>query len=398
MGLSVILVSFYTPPDFINVDIQLDYSSSTPLYKQIADRMMQLVATHKIGPGERLPSIRQLSQELNVNPNTVAKAYLLMEREHIVISRRGGGTSISPHETTQVLRNLRQKRLLESVHDDIVKNLSQGYTPEELEAAFYLSLERWREERQSTAEDGQEIVEPKDDNDVIRINGSHDLAFSILLDIFRQCENNVKTEVAHTGSLSGLIALQENKADIAGTHLLDEETGEYNYPYIKRILTGRKVAIVNLTYRIQGLMVASGNPLKIKSIADLQRPGIILANRQKGSGTRVLLDVELKRAGINPPQIEGYEVEFDTHLAVASQIVNGRANVCLGIEAAARSCNLDFIPIYKEQYDLVMFQENYRSRRISPMLKILDSDAYKKIVDEIGGYDTSQTGRTTFLN
>jgi molybdate-binding protein/DNA-binding transcriptional regulator YhcF (GntR family) len=365
------------------LDIRLDYHSSVPLYQQIAEQLRQSIATEQIRPGERLPSIRQMSQNLNVNPNTVCRAYLELEQERIIVSRRGGGTTVMARDDTSDARATRQKRLLES--------------PDELEAAFYLSLERWREERQTMAEESVETPQTRVDTNIIRIVGSHDLALNILLDLLRQREENIQVEITHAGSLGGLIALQEERADMAGTHLLDEETGEYNYPYIKRILPGREIAIVNLAFRIQGLMFASGNPRQIKGLADLRRPDIVFVNRQKGSGTRVLLDLQLKNQGISPSEIRGYEVEFNTHLAVASHIAHGKADVGLGIEAAARGCGLGFIPLFRERYDLVIPMASYRSRILAPMLEIIASDEFKTIIDDIGGYDTSQTGTATFL-
>jgi putative molybdopterin biosynthesis protein len=292
----------------------------------------------------------------------------------------------------------RQKKLLENMNEDIVRSLSQGYSPEELEAAFYLSLEKWREERKSGAGKPEEVTASIESSNVIRIVGSHDLALNILLDLLRQRVEGLHTEVTHAGSLGGLIALQEERADLAGTHLLDEETGEYNYPYVKRILPGREIAIVNLSFRIQGLIYASGNPKKIKTLDDLKRPGITFVNRQKGSGTRVLLDLQLKRQGISPSEIKGYDVELTTHLAVASHIARGDADVGLGIKAAALSGGLDFLPMFRERYDLVIPIANYRSARLAPMLAIINSDEFKKIIDGVGGYDTSQTGATTFLS
>jgi molybdate-binding protein/DNA-binding transcriptional regulator YhcF (GntR family) len=380
------------------IDLKLDYHSSTPIYHQIAEQLRQLIATEQIKPGDRLPSIRQLSQALNINPNTVCRAYLELEQEQILVSKRGGGTSVTSQDKISDVKVGRQKKLLESMNEDIVKSLSQGYKPEELEAAFYLSLERWREERQAEVKKSSEEAPSKEKKGVIRIVGSHDLALNILLDLLRQRVKGLQTDVTHAGSLGGLIALQEESADLAGTHLLDEETGEYNYPYVKRILPGREIAIVNLSFRIQGLMFAKGNPKKIKGLEDLKRPDITFVNRQEGSGTRVLLDLQLKKQGISPFDIKGYEVEFNTHLAVASHIAHGNADVGLGIEASAISCGLDFLPMFRERYDLVMPMSNYRSKRLAPMLKIIASDEFKKIVDGVGGYDTSQTGNTTFFS
>ena len=380
------------------MDIKLDYHSSTPLYQQIAEQLRQCIATEQIKPGDRLPSIRQLSQSLDINPNTVCRAYLELEQEKILISRRGGGTSVISKDVTSDIRSGRQKKLLENMNEDIIKSLSHGYSPEELEAAFYLSLERWREERQSEVNVPAKISTSQGEKNVIRIVGSHDLALNILLDLLRQRVEGLQTDVTHAGSLGGLIALQEERADLAGTHLLDEETGEYNYPYIKRILPGREIAVVNLSFRIQGLMYASRNPREIKGLDDLRRQDITFINRQKGSGTRVLLDLQLKRQGISPFEIKGYDVEFNTHLAVASHIAHGDADIGLGIEAAALSCGLGFMPMFRERYDLVIPMANYRSRRLAPMLEIIASDEFKKIVNGVGGYDTSQTGTTTFFS
>jgi putative molybdopterin biosynthesis protein len=284
------------------------------------------------------------------------------------------------------------------MNEDIVKSLSQGYSPEELEAAFYLSLERWREERQFETKKPEDVPASKRESKIIRIVGSHDLALNILLDLFRQKTADIETEITPAGSLGGLIAIQEERADLAGTHLLDEETGEYNYPYIKRILPGREIAIVNLSFRIQGLMFKMDNPKKIKGFNDICRPDVVFVNRQKGAGTRVLLDLQLKQRGMSPADVNGYEVELDTHLAVASHIAKGNADVGLGIEGAARISNLEFIPMFRERYDLVMPMASYRNPLLAPMLEIISSDEFKKVVDGVGGYDTSQTGSTTFFS
>jgi molybdate-binding protein/DNA-binding transcriptional regulator YhcF (GntR family) len=379
------------------MEIKIDVHSSTPLYLQIAEQLRQQIAIEQIKPGERLPSIRQLSRTLRINPNTVCRAYLELEQEKILISRRGGGTSVMAQDKISDVKVGRQRKLLESMNEDIVKSLSQGYSPEDLEAAFYLSLERWREERQTEVKKPESSASPEATN-VIRIVGSHDLALNILLDLLRQKVKGLQTDVTHAGSLGGLIALQEENADLAGTHLLDEETGEYNYPYVKRILPGRELAVINLSFRIQGLIFAKNNPKRIKGLTDLTRADVTFVNRQEGSGTRVLLDLQLKRQGISSFDIKGYETEFDTHLAVASYIQRGKADAGLGIEAAATSCGLDFMPMFRERYDLVMPMANYKNPLFAPMLEIVRSSEFKKIVDGVGGYDTSQTGTTTFIS
>jgi molybdate-binding protein/DNA-binding transcriptional regulator YhcF (GntR family) len=379
------------------LDLRLDYHSSKPLYKQIADQVRQLIATEQIKPGDRIPTVRELARSLNVNQNTVVKAYLELERENILSSRRGGGTVVTSNVDDPVLQIVRQRHLSDVVNEDILKLLSQGYKPSELEAAFYLHLARWSEERQAPVKKPAGETGRRKAKKIIRIIGSHDLALNVLLSLLKEHEKDIETEVTYAGSLGGLIALQEDRADLAGIHLLDEETGEYNYPFVKRILPGRNVAIVNLSYRIQGLIFASGNPKRIKGLEDLLNPDLTFVNRQKGSGTRVLLDLQLKKRGLSSSKIKGYDHEMDTHLAIASAVGQGKADTGLGIEAAALSYGLDFLPLFRERYDLVIPESNYRSKLFAPMLEIISSDEFKNIVDRTGGYDTSQTGTTTFI-
>jgi molybdate-binding protein/DNA-binding transcriptional regulator YhcF (GntR family) len=379
------------------VELRLDQHSAAPLYQQIADQVRQLIVTGKLKPGDHLPTIRGLAESLGVNQNTVVRAYVALEQEQVIVSRRGGGTTVTAETEDPTMRIIRQRRLSDIISSDMLKVLSLGYSPEEIEATFYLHLARWREEKQTPAEVPERKHGRAEHGKVIRIVGSHDLALNLLVDLLRQRSDGIRFEVSSAGSLGGLIALQEERAHLAGIHLLDEETGEYNYPYIKRVLPGREVAIVHLAYRIQGLMLPPGNPKQIEGLADLRRPEVTFINRQKGSGTRVLLDLQLRQNGVPTSEIKGYERELDTHLAVASSIAQGKADVGLGIEAAARSCGLDFLPLFRERYDLVMSKESYRSKLLAPLLELIASEDFRKVVDQIGGYDTSQTGMTTFI-
>ena len=379
------------------LDFRLDQHSAAPLYQQIAEQVRQFIATEQLKPGEHLPTVRELAHYLNVNQNTVFRAYLELEQERVISARRRGGTVVVASTDDPSITVARQKRLSEIVSDDIVKVLSLGYSPEDLEAAFFLYLARWREERQGVAEKPESQSKTIARPDTIHIVGSHDLALTILTDLVKKRSDKIEFEIVHAGSLGGLIALQEERAHLAGIHLLDEETGEYNYPYIKRILPGREVAVVHLVYRIQGLMIARGNPKKIGGIADLKRPGITFVNRQEGSGTRVLLDIKLRQLGISPREIKGYEREMETHLAVGLIVAHGEADAALGIEAAARSCDLDFLPLFRERYDLVIPIAGYRSKLLAPLLETVVSEEFKEVVNKVGGYDTSQTGMTAFL-
>lgn len=379
------------------IEIRVNENAQAPLYKQIVEQIRQSIATKELLPGEHLPTVRQLAHSLNLNPGTIVKAYGELEREGLLISRRSGGTVVSAAADNPALLVIRQRRLSNMLSSMILEVLSQGYSPEEVEAAFHNNLDRWREERRkrSSAFEPQEI---KLDRrvDTILIVGSHDLALSILLSQVKHRNPEINIDVTYAGSLGGLIALQSGKADLAGIHLLDEETGEYNYPYIKRVLPGREVAIVHLAYRVQGLMFALGNPKQVAEIADLKRPDIIFVNRQEGSGTRVLLDSVLRQHGIQTLEVKGYEREMNTHTAVATSIASGEADVGLGIEAVAHTCNLGFLPLFREKYDLVIPIENYRSKLLEPLLEIVRSNDFRKVINNVGGYDTSQTGDTTF--
>jgi len=378
-------------------DLQIDQHSKDSLHIQIVAQVRNLIATEKLKPGDHLPPVRQLAGFLNVNQNTILRAYLLLEQEKIVVARKRGGTVVTARTDDPNIQLERRRRLSDMVGNDILKALSMGYSPEDIEADFYLQLARWRQERQAAVGTPEKTPENAIDKDTIRIVGSHDMALNILVDLAKRGNDKLKIQVTHAGSLGGLIALQEERAHLAGIHLLDEETGEYNYPYVKRVLPGREVAIVHLAYRIQGLMFARGNPKHIKGIADLKRPDITFVNRQQGAGTRVLLDIHLRQLGINPKDIKGYEREMDTHLAVGLSIAHGEADVTLGIEAAARSCNIDFLPLFRERYDLVIPLANYRSELLAPLLSAVISDEFKAVVNKAGGYDTSQTGATSFL-
>jgi len=223
--------------------------------------------------------------------------------------------------------------------------------------------------------------------------GSHDLALDLLSAAIARTRPGVGLSSSNVGSLGGLIALQRGEAHLAGSHLLDEETGEYNLSYVKQHLPGRAVMIVNLVYREQGLIVSPGNPKGIQRLEDLARADVQFVNRQRGAGTRVLLDYQLRQLGLDPAQVRGYEREEYTHLGVAAAVMSGSADVGLGILAAARALHADFIPLLKERYDLIIPREHYDSDLLRPLLDIVRSDEFRHEVEALGGYDASEMGQ-----
>jgi putative molybdopterin biosynthesis protein len=223
--------------------------------------------------------------------------------------------------------------------------------------------------------------------------GSHDLTLDLLASLVARDRPGMSLSSANVGSLGGLIALQRGEAHLAGSHLLDEQTGEYNLSYVQRHLAGRRVVIMNLVYREQGLIVPPGNPKNVRGLDDLLRSDVQFVNRQKGAGTRVLLDYKLQQMSCEPAQVQGYEREEYTHLAVAAAIMGGAADVGLGILAAARALQLDFVPLLKERYDLVLPREHYESDLLAPLLAIIRGEEFRDQVNALGGYDVSDMGR-----
>jgi putative molybdopterin biosynthesis protein len=223
--------------------------------------------------------------------------------------------------------------------------------------------------------------------------GSHDLSIDILSSHIKARGGSGAIASAHVGSLAGLLALRKGEAHFAGIHLLDPETGDYNRSYIERLLPGRDIALMNLVYRTQGLLVAKGNPLNLTKLEDLVLPGIRFINRQGGSGTRVLLDYLLGQKGISKADILGYNREEFTHLNIAVAIASGTADVGLGIQSAAEALGLDFVPIGEERYDLAIPREYLEESRMKMLIAVVQSEEFKEEIVKLGGYDVRDTGK-----
>ena len=221
--------------------------------------------------------------------------------------------------------------------------------------------------------------------------GSHDITLDLLAQFL--AEKGRRLASANVGSQGGLVALRRGEAHLAGSHLLDPETGEYNLRYIRQYLPETPVQVIALVERQQGLLMLPGNPKHIQSLEDLQRPDVTFINRQRGAGTRVLLDYALGQLGLSSEGIRGYEQEEYTHLAVAAAIKSGRADCGLGIAAAARALELEFIPLYQERYDLVVPLEHARSQLLAPLWKVLEDPAFRQAVSSLPGYNITPMGK-----
>ena len=238
-----------------------------------------------------------------------------------------------------------------------------------------------------------ELLKPLDEiaNTVVVV-GSHDLTLDILANLLGKFYPPVFLSSHSVGSLGGILAIKNGTCHMAGSHLLDPETGEYNFTYIHTYLNGIDVNVIHLVFREQGLFVQRGNPKEVKGLEDLLRKDITFINRQNGSGTRILLDHTLKTSSLNPDQIRGYEKEEFTHMAVASTVASGIADTGLGILPAARAMNLDFIPIAKERYDLIIPALYFKDMKVQKVIEAIRSKEFKTMVSQMGGYDVSRTG------
>ena len=220
--------------------------------------------------------------------------------------------------------------------------------------------------------------------------GSHDMLLDVISDLMSGEAEGIRLSSTHIGSLGGLMALQRGEAHISPSHLLDEETGIYNESYIRSIFPGEEMVLLKGVRRIQGLMTAKGNPLGIRGIEDLKR--VRFVNRQRGAGTRVLLDYKLKQAGIKPEDVDGYDAEAATHMAVAAQVAGGEADCGMGVYSAAHAMGLDFIPVGEEEYDFVMRPETLDMPEMKCFVRLLGSDEFRAKLDELGGYSREGSG------
>ena len=222
----------------------------------------------------------------------------------------------------------------------------------------------------------------------LTIIGSHDPIIDEITDIMKREQPDTVVSSSHVGSMGAIMAIKRGEAQMGAIHLLDESTGEYNNSYIAKHFPHGGVKLLKGVKRVQGIMVAKGNPKNIKSFEDMARDDISYVNRQKGSGTRILCDFLIKDKGMDASKIYGYEREEFTHTAVAAQIATGTGDAGLGIYSAAKTYDLDFIPICNEEYDFLIAESALGSERIKRFIDALHSEELKTRLENLGGYET----------
>jgi putative molybdopterin biosynthesis protein len=236
------------------------------------------------------------------------------------------------------------------------------------------------------------LVDEEEVENTVVVIGSHDITLDILADEVRRGGQDIRVTSGNVGSLGGLLAVRKGICHMAGSHLLEPETGEYNLSYIRRYLKGIRVAVYHLVMREQGLIVGKGNPKGIRGLQDLCRNDVTFVNRQAGSGTRVLLDYKLGAAGIGTQSIRGYHHEEFTHMAVAVDVLSGAADCGMGIYAAAKALDLDFIPVEREQYDLILPWSVLKLPSVERVMETIRTESFRQRVLALGGYDPSRSG------
>lgn len=370
------------------------------VYLEIAEAVRRRIVSGELHAGDRLPSIRSLAQRWKCTPNTVSRAYSLLSHEGLVAAHRGGGTRVASVRAVfgeAIPPEWQWANLVNRAETYLLEALNLGHSPAHAEAALAAAISRWQDMRRRPS--GTRGTTPVDRSSCeVRFAGSHDLSIELLGRSLIEQTPPVTLTTDFIGSLGGLIAVARGEADLAGSHLWDEVTGAYNVPFVQRVLPSRKVMLLNLVQRLQGLIVPAGNPQGLREVAGLAQPGVRFVNRQPGSGTRVWLEVQLKSAGVLPERIAGYDQEESTHLGVARAVAEGRATAGLGISAAAAAYGLDFLPLGQERYDLVVPWEIWDILPLQALRAMVVSPRFKQAVVALGGYDVSETGTETLLD
>ncbi len=323
-----------------------------PLLFSLLGQGKPVEETVTVRPSRDIPSKLGLEEFLRVNIGKVGSTYVATPLP------RAAGSVTTLTRAEGIIR---------------IPSLSEGVSQdEELEAELLVSRE--------------EIL------NTVLIIGSHDMTIDLLADEIRKAGGAIRVSSGNVGSLGGLIALRKGICHLAGSHLLDTQTGEYNLSYVKKYLKGMQVNIFHLVRRDQGLIVRKGNPKGIQGLKDLSRGDVLFVNRQAGSGTRVLLDYKLAQLGLESSSIRGYDHEEFTHMAVAVDVLSGAADCAMGIFAAARALDLDFIPVEREQYDLIIPVEMLQLAGVMKVLETIQTSRFRERVAALGGYDPSRSG------
>lgn len=358
------------------------------LYQQIVESIRDDILSGNLKPGSALPPMRKMTEHWNCTTGTIMRAYQELARQGLVVSHVGQGTKVVERLPEQNQTPLRKASLFNRTEAFLLEIMTAGYTPDEVEQSMRTAIDRWR---------AFSIAPTEAPANILRFVGSHDPSLGLIAAHYHEMNPDLSLHLSFTGSLGGLIALAEKKADLAGSHLWDENTDTYNESFVRKLLPGQKVALLTLAHRRVGLILASRNPYELTGLKDLTKKGVRFVNRQQGSGTRVWLDAQLHRLGINSLDITGYQNEKMTQYEVARTVSKGEADIGLGVETAALSFSLDFIFLTTERYDLVIPAEKWELNSVQALKSLLETEQVKAAIDNLGGYDTAETGSVLWI-
>ena len=298
----------------------------------------------------------EVAELLNITKNTV---YELVKRGEIPAYKVGKKLRIDKSDVKEYIDNQKHKKL---VSKSKVKKINEAETDD------------------------------KDDKDDSIVLTGQDIILDILANLIQT--EGYRVLRSNMGSYMGLHSLYMDEVTLCTSHMWDGDSDTYNEPYVRSLVPGTSCVIINLAYRIQGFYVKKGNPKKIAKWEDIAKDGVRLINRERGAGTRVLLDEKMKKLGINVNNIKGYDNEETSHLSIASAVARGDADVGIGTEKVALQVGaVDFIPMQKERYDLIIKKETLEDEKYERIIEIIKSNQFKKEVEGLGGYDTKDTGK-----
>lgn len=230
----------------------------------------------------------------------------------------------------------------------------------------------------------------------ILASGSNDPILDILLSNTKQSHPEIYIFTCNNGSTSGLQLLSDDLTDIAWCHFLDPQSNEHNIPYISSYFNGKDIAVVHLFYREQGFLVSPESPHQVKEFNHLTLPGVVFINRQGGSGTRIFLDYNLQKEGIDPSSIIGYENEVNTHFEIGLAILSGKAHVGIATIAVSKLFGLPFVPIMRESFNMVVTKATFFEKGVQAFIEILNSGDFRQKVKPLGNYDFSKSGNIIY--
>lgn len=314
------------------------------------------------------------------NPTRLDVLRLLM-KEAATISQLGEALQKHPAQIRNHIKQLEEAGLVELITIRTVKNYTEKYY-QATARAFFINLA---------------ILPLPTQRDSFVLLGSDDLAMNLLSSYLQEQDNTPELFVLPVGSLECLVYLREKYCHLAGCHLLDTSSGEYNLSYVRSLFLNQPMVLVTLAHRHQGLLVQQGNPSDVHGIEDLQRSDIRFINHKRDAGTRLLLDQQLEANHINPKAVRGYQDEAATHFEVAEAIASGIADTGISVQSTASQFNLEFIPLLRERFDLVMYEETFSDRNMQCIIRHIQSPEFHERLAMLGGYESKHTGEVIHL-